>query len=217
MSVFPLLLQPFQNKNDPSSILRRVVSARCASPARLQRLLLSSSSLIRLLDGFAHPCSPSWLWVKARHSRKPIWNWPLAFVLVEYSPCRSYPVKAQGRTYELEQIWWVVAPFGQGRRGQLETVCCRVCLSRGNDGDLSLQRKAGQPIGRPKCRRSHCLPTASLLTNERDGLTMILLPRKASFTPRSFCPDVRGRLGTDRSALWNAAEAAERRKIPACP
>ncbi len=55
--------------------------------------------------------------------------------------------------------------------------------------------------------------TASLLTNERDGLTHDFTAKKGVVHSEIVLPDdVDADWALDRSALWNAAEAAERRK-----
>lgn len=55
--------------------------------------------------------------------------------------------------------------------------------------------------------------TASLLTNERDGLTHDFTAKKGVVHSEIVLPaDVEADWALDRSALWNAAEAAERRK-----
>lgn len=55
--------------------------------------------------------------------------------------------------------------------------------------------------------------TASLLTNERDGLTHDFTAKKGVVHSEIVLPaDVDAEWALDRSALWNAAEAAERRK-----
>ncbi|MGN8155133.1 MobQ family relaxase, partial [Agrobacterium sp. 22094] len=55
--------------------------------------------------------------------------------------------------------------------------------------------------------------TASLLTNERDGLTHDFTAKKGVVHSEIVLPDdVEAEWALDRSALWNAAEAAERRK-----
>ncbi|MEJ8307995.1 Ti-type conjugative transfer relaxase TraA [Agrobacterium larrymoorei] len=55
--------------------------------------------------------------------------------------------------------------------------------------------------------------TASLLTNERDGLTHDFTAKKGVIHSEIVLPDdVEADWALDRSALWNAAERAERRK-----
>ncbi len=55
--------------------------------------------------------------------------------------------------------------------------------------------------------------TASLLTNERDGLTHDFTAKKGVVHSEIVLPaDVEADWARDRSALWNAAEAAERRR-----
>ncbi|MGL4094970.1 Ti-type conjugative transfer relaxase TraA [Agrobacterium cavarae] len=55
--------------------------------------------------------------------------------------------------------------------------------------------------------------TASLLTNERDGLTHDFTAKKGAVHSEIVLPDdIEADWALDRSALWNAAERAERRK-----